>query len=62
MRQMGMVVSMAAATCFLAFSYGGETGFAGNPEGLVSAMHMAFILSAVLCFLGTLVSWSAQNK
>lgn len=62
MRQMGMVISMAAATCCIILFTGAGTELGSNPDGLVAAMHMTFALGAVLSFAGAVVGWTAVTK
>ncbi|HJJ96805.1 MAG TPA: MFS transporter [Methanocorpusculum sp.] len=59
MRQMGMVISMAAATCCIILFTGAGAELGSNPGGLVAAMHLTFALGAVLSFAGAVVGWSA---
>lgn len=59
MRQMGMVISMAAATCCIILFTGAGAKLGSNPGGLVAAMHLTFALGAVLSFAGEVVGWSA---
>ncbi len=59
MRQMGMVISMAVATCCILIFY---QGVSGSPAGLVAAMHLTFALGAVLSFIGGVVAWTAVQK
>ena len=62
MRQMGMVISMAAATCCIILFTGTGAGLGSNPAGLVAAMHLTFALGAVLSFAGAIVGWTAVPK
>ena len=59
MRQMGMVISMAAATCCIILFTGAGAELGSNPGGLVAAMHLTFALGAVLSFAGAVVGWTA---
>ncbi|MDU9377040.1 Riboflavin transporter RibZ [Methanocorpusculaceae archaeon Sp1] len=56
-RQMGMVVSMAIATCFILLFYSNNSGV-----GLVAAMHATFAVSAVLSFAAAAVGWTAKKS
>ncbi|HJJ89217.1 MAG TPA: MFS transporter [Methanocorpusculum sp.] len=62
MRQMGMVFSMAAATCCIIFFTGDGAILSSNPENFVAAMHLAFALGAILSFVGSGVGWTAIQE
>lgn len=62
MRQMGMVISMAVATCCVMLFTSTEAELGINASGLVSAMHLTFALGAALSFVGAVLGWTAVPK
>ena len=62
MRQMGMVISMAVATCCVMLFTSTEAEFGISASGLVSAMHLTFALGAALSFVGAVLGWTAVPK
>ena len=62
MRQMGMVISMAVATCCVMLFTSTEAELGISASGLVSAMHLTFALGAALSFVGAVLGWTAVPK
>lgn len=62
MRQMGMVISMAVATCCVMLFTSTEAELGISASGLVSAMHLTFALGAALSFVGAFLGWTAVPK
>lgn len=60
MRQMGMVLSMGLATCFISIFLGGTTEMAGNLDAFLSAMHLSFSCGVVFCLIAAVLSFSSK--
>ncbi|MDR3102488.1 MAG: MFS transporter [Methanocalculaceae archaeon] len=61
MRQMGMVLSMGLATCFISVYLGSTTEFAGNSDAFLAAMHMSFRCGVVFCLIAAALSFSCKT-
>jgi MFS family permease len=62
MRQMGMVLSMGLATCFISIFLGTTTEMEGNLDAFLSAMHMSFSCGVVFCLIAAVLSFSSKNS
>lgn len=59
-RQMGMVVSMGLATCFISIFLGDTTEMAGNLPEFLTAMHLSFAVGVVFCLIAAALSFSCR--
>lgn len=60
MRQMGMVLSMGLATCFISIFLGTATEMAGNLDAFLLAMHLSFSCGVVFCLIAAVLSFSSK--
>ena len=60
MRQMGMVLSMGLATCFISIFLGTTTEMAENLDAFLSAMHLSFACGVVFCLIAAVLSFSSK--
>jgi MFS family permease len=60
MRQMGMVLSMGLATCFISVFLGTTTELTGNLDAFLSAMHLSFSCGIVFCLIAAVLSFSSK--
>lgn len=61
MRQMGMVLSMGLATCFISIFLGATTEMAGNLDAFLSAMHLSFSCGVAFCLIAAVLSFSSKD-
>ncbi len=62
MRQMGMVLSMGLATCFISVFLGGTTEIAENLDAFLAAMHWSFFCGMVFCLIAAALSFSCTTQ
>ena len=62
MRQMGMVLSMGLATCFISVFLGSTTGMAENLDAFLTAMHLSFLCGVVFCLIAAALSFSCKPE
>ena len=62
MRQMGMVLSMGLATCFISIYLGATTDMAGNLEAFLTAMHLSFFCGMIFCLVAAALSFSCKTR
>lgn len=62
MRQMGMVLSMGLATCFISVFLGGTTEIAEDLDAFLLAMHWSFFCGIVFCLIAAALSFSCKPQ
>ncbi|MDU9377039.1 Riboflavin transporter RibZ [Methanocorpusculaceae archaeon Sp1] len=62
MRQMGMVLSMGLATCFISIYLGTTTDMAANLDAFLDAMHWSFFCGMIFCLIAAALSFSCKTK
>ena len=62
MRQMGMVLSMGLATCFISVFLGGTTEIAEDLDAFLAAMHWSFFCGMVFCLIAAALSFSCKMQ
>ncbi|MDV0444219.1 MFS transporter [Methanorbis rubei] len=61
MRQMGMVLSMGLATCFISIYLGTTTNMAGNLDAFLDAMHWSFFCGMIFCLIAAVLSFTCKT-
>lgn len=61
MRQMGMVLSMGLATCFISIYLGNTMELARNLDVFLTAMHLSFGCGVMFCLIAAMLSFSCKT-